>query len=235
MYEPKSELTEEDRWDLLRNLSAMVELPLQILGLLWLALLVLDLTTGLGDVAVLSLYAIWIVFILDFLLRFLIAPRKKQFILSNWLGLIGLSVPALRVLAIFRAARIVQSIRFIRAARLARVLTSTSRALTSVRLFLGQRQLGLVLASTAAVTLAGAAGIYGLEGEPASEESGIRSFPDALWWSAMMITSVGSDYWPVTWEGRVLAWMMAVYALGIFGYVAAYLASTFLKSPQAHP
>lgn len=57
------------------------------------------------------------------------------------------------------------------------------------------------------------------------ERSGLTSYWEALWWTAMIMTTIGSDYWPKTAEGRVLAFLLSVYAFAIFGYITAALAS----------
>jgi voltage-gated potassium channel len=50
----------------------------------------------------------------------------------------------------------------------------------------------------------------------------------ALWWSAMRIITAGSDYWPLTPEGRGLAFLLAVFGYAIFGYVTATIATFFI-------
>jgi voltage-gated potassium channel len=44
----------------------------------------------------------------------------------------------------------------------------------------------------------------------------------------MMMTTLGSSYWPVTAEGRVLAFLLALYAFTMFGYITATLATFFI-------
>lgn len=44
----------------------------------------------------------------------------------------------------------------------------------------------------------------------------------------MVMTTMGSDYFPKTPEGRVLCFMLAVYAFAIFGYVTATIATFFV-------
>lgn len=44
----------------------------------------------------------------------------------------------------------------------------------------------------------------------------------------MLLTTIGSDYWPRTVEGKLLTLGLSLYALGILGYVAASLASFFV-------
>ena len=44
----------------------------------------------------------------------------------------------------------------------------------------------------------------------------------------MIMTTMGSEFWPQTAEGRVLCVLLALYAFGVFGYVTAALASFFV-------
>jgi voltage-gated potassium channel len=53
-----------------------------------------------------------------------------------------------------------------------------------------------------------------------------------LWWTAMVMTTLGSDYWPRTAEGPALCFLLAVYALAVWRYITASLA-TFLVGRDA--
>ena len=44
----------------------------------------------------------------------------------------------------------------------------------------------------------------------------------------MIMTTMGSQYWSQTAEGRVLCVFLALYAFGVFGYVTAALATFFV-------
>lgn len=44
----------------------------------------------------------------------------------------------------------------------------------------------------------------------------------------MLLTSIGSEYWPQTAEGRVLCFLLSLYGFAVFGYVTAVLASFFI-------
>jgi voltage-gated potassium channel len=44
----------------------------------------------------------------------------------------------------------------------------------------------------------------------------------------MLMTTMGSDYWPQTPEGRVLCLLISMYALAVFGYLTASIASFFI-------
>ncbi len=74
------------------------------------------------------------------------------------------------------------------------------------------------------VTFGGAAGMYGLEkGNP-----GFTNYGMALWWTAMRVITAGSEFNPVTPEGRGLNFMLAIYGFAMFGYVTATLATFFI-------
>ncbi len=100
----------------------------------------------------------------------------------------------------------------------------------------GTEVLGQFLPSLCdAVVFVGAAGMFAFENDNADGRG--LDYPAALWWTAMMVTTIGSDYWPQTVEGRVLCLVLALYAFAVFGYVAATLSSFFIErdaeSPQA--
>jgi voltage-gated potassium channel len=59
-------------------------------------------------------------------------------------------------------------------------------------------------------------------------DASISSYGEAVWWTAMIMTTMGSEYWPRTVEGRTLGWLLAVYAFAIFGYITATIASYFV-------
>ena len=44
----------------------------------------------------------------------------------------------------------------------------------------------------------------------------------------MLLTTIGTDYWPRSLEARLLTLFLSLYALAILGYVAASLAAFFI-------
>jgi voltage-gated potassium channel len=90
-----------------------------------------------------------------------------------------------------------------------------------------RRGFGYVLALTVVVTLVGAAGMYAFESGPRGGRA-LHDYGTALWWTAMVMTTMGSEYWPQTAEGRVLCLLLALYAFAVFGYVTAMLATFFI-------
>ena len=162
---------------------------------------------------------------LNFALEFTLAPRKGDYFKRNWLTAISLLVPALRIFRIFRVFRVLRLARAGRGLRLLRVVSSLNRGMHALGASLSRRGFGYVLALTLLVTFAGAAGMYAFENEA---PEGLRSYGEALWWTAMIMTTMGSQYWPQTGEGRVLCVFLALYAFAVFGYVTATLATFFV-------
>ena len=61
-------------------------------------------------------------------------------------------------------------------------------------------------------------------------ESRLDSFPDALWWAVVTVTTVGyGDVVPVTEAGRALALVLMIGGVALFGALTANLASTFMR------
>ncbi len=231
---PAEAVTPEDRHAALRELEDWLEEPVEWLGLVWLVLLVVEFLWGLNTLLEALVYAIWAVFILEFGLRLLLAPDRPAFLRRNWLTIISLLLPALRVLAVLRTVRLARLARGLRGTQLVRLVGTLNRSMRSLRAFLGRRKFGYMVALTGLVTVAGAAGMWSLE-NAAEVAGGFEDFGDALWWTAMLMTTVGSDYWPQTPEGRTLTVLLALYAFSVFGYLTASLATFFIGREAASP
>jgi voltage-gated potassium channel len=232
-----------ERWAILKSIIRLTEQPMLILSLVWLALVVLDLMQGLNRPLQIASLAIWILFILDFLLQFIVAPHKWAYLRRNWLTGISIVLPAFKVFSVFRAFR---ALRVIRAGGMVRglgLLTSIRRSLQSLGRTLGRRGFGYVFALTMLCVFLGAAGMYHFENPSAlvaagygnATNMGLHSYAEALWWTAMLITTMGSDYWPKTPEGRMLCLGIAVFAFTVFGYLTATLASHFIRTDEEKP
>jgi voltage-gated potassium channel len=215
-----------EREEILETLEDWFETPLLILGLIWLALLVIEFIWGLSPFLETVSNVIWIIFVVDFVVKFTLAPRKLEYLKNNWLTVIALLLPALRIFRIFRVVRVAQAARFARGLRLVRVITTLNRGMRALGASMERRGFGYVIALTAIVLAAGAAGMYAFESE---SEGGLRNYGESLWWTAMLLTSIGSDYFPKTSEGRILCLLLAIYGFCIFGYVTATLATFFVE------
>jgi voltage-gated potassium channel len=170
--------------------------------------------------------AIWAVFILDFTLKLALAPAKARFLRRNWLAALALIVPALRLVRVLAVLRVVT---VMGGGQLLMVIGTVNRTMNALRVSLGRRQVAFVFSLTTVVLLLGAAGMLRLEPHATTPQvQGFTGYGDALWWTAMLMTTIGSAYWPQTPAGRILAFLLSLYSLAVFGYITAALASFFV-------
>jgi voltage-gated potassium channel len=210
------------RNQLLRSVERITETPLMILGFVWLGLLMLELLNRSTAFLESAGIVIWIIFIFDFIVRFLLAPVKIKYLKSNVITIISLVVPAVRL---FRLIHIVRLIRLSRSLRLIKVIGSINRGMRVLALTMQRRGFGYVLMLSVIVFFVGGAGMFAFE---RNVNVGFSSYGTSLWWTAMVIISMGTENWPKTPEGRTLSFLIAVYGYAVFGYVTATIATFFI-------
>jgi len=229
-----SQVPEAERLGALEQFQAWIEKPMVVLAFIWLALLIIEFVRGLNTVFQAIVTAIWIIFIAEFILEFILAPRKTVYLRNNIITAVSLFIPGLRIFRFTRFFRFLRLARTMRGLTLIRVISSINRSMNELRVFMGSRGFGYVLISTLTVTFAGAAGMLAFErAEPGGQ--GLQDYGDAIWWTAMILTTLGSQYWPRTPEGRVLGFLISLYAFAVFGYFTALLASFFVGRRPASP
>jgi voltage-gated potassium channel len=152
---------------------------------------------------------IWAIFAIDLAVKVIVAPERVRYLRHHWLEVLVVAVP------------------FFRPLRIVRLFIFGSRAFFQVRRlvsvdYLLVYALGMVIIAATVVTSV-----------ETGDGSSITSFPDALWWSWVTVTTVGyGDMFPVTLTGRVIATMLMLVGIGLFGGLTANLASLLLKSDQ---
>jgi voltage-gated potassium channel len=164
------------------------------------------------------------VFIIDFGIRLNKAESKLAFLKWGWIDLIA-SIPNLRILRVGRLVRILRVIRLLRAIR-------TTHKITSL-LLKDKIQTGVasVLLSAFLLIMFCAVGI--LICEQQDPEANIKTAGDAVWWSVTTVTTVGyGDKYPVTAEGRIVAMILMVAGIGLFGILSGLAASFFIGSRE---
>ena len=103
---------------------------------------------------------------------------------------VSLALPALRLLRLVRVLRVARVAGAVRGVRLARLLSTINRGMRMLSLGFRRRGLGYLIVVTALVAITGAAGMYRFE----LDAPGGAGFPDygtALWWTAMLLTTMG--------------------------------------------
>jgi len=81
---------------------------------------------------------------------------------------------------------------------------------------------------------AGAAGMLHFEGN-VEDDQGIHTYLRALWWTAMQLSNMGSGYVIRTTGGRIVDLSVSIYAVAIFGYMTALLASLLIDREVKDP
>ncbi|HEX2966913.1 MAG TPA: ion transporter [Syntrophorhabdaceae bacterium] len=221
----------KQRDNLLDEFHDWVNTPMIVLGFVWLSLVILDLLTGIPRWLSIVNTIIWIIFILDFLVEIFLASDKIKYLNQNWLVALSLFIPALRIFRILRFIRVIRFASAARGLRFLTIMTSLNRGMKALRATMRRRGLGYIIALTILITFTGAAGMYAFENGLARA---FDSYWSSLWWTAMIMTTMGSQDWPQTQAGQLLCLFLAVYAFAIFGYVTGNLASFFIGRDSKH-
>ncbi len=214
----------ERRESLRERLDRYLDLPLALASILMVLIAVIELGGEVeepwrGRLAVLG-WSLWGLFFAEFVAKFVLAPNKRAYLKRHPLDVLVLLVPFLRFLRLLRVLRVT------RALPVFRLLVFGGRGSEAALTLLRRRRLGQLALVSVLVVLIGAAAGYVLEtGAP---DGTITSFGDALWWSATLVTTVGSELHPVTAGGRLLGFFLMLYAVGVFSYFIASIASVLV-------
>ncbi len=168
-------------------------------------------------------YAVCAVFLLDFFVCLRQAKNRWRYLVTwGWLDLLSV-IPMDMAFRVARSSRIIRVVRLLRALRVARNL---------LRVLAMQRaQSGLMLAGVVTLVTLTLASVAILQVEH-DAQSNIKDAEDAIWWSISTMTTVGyGDRYPVTSEGRLVASLLMITGVGLFGTLSGLLAAWFV-APQ---
>ena len=146
----KGTLSTADCKERLRRISSLSDKVMALLGFLWLALFLLELTRPLTRPLVLLSTAFYAIFLGDFILRLATAGDKWRYLRKNWLLALCLIVPALRFLRVLSV---------LRGAGFLVTIASATRGMHGLGAALRRRGFLYVVVFTIIVTLVSAAGI----------------------------------------------------------------------------
>ena len=220
----------ERRENLREKLDRYLDLPLALASLALVLIAIIQLGGEVeppwdGRMEVLG-WALWGLFFVEFAVKFVLAPNKRRYVTRRWLDVLVLLVPFLRFLRLLRVLRVTRSFPVFR------LLVFGGRGSSATLALLRRRRLGQLALISAMVVLIGAALGFILEqGAPGAQ---LRTFGDALYWSATIVTTVGSELYPVTPGGRILAFFLMLYAVGVFSYFIASIATVFVGLDAEH-
>ncbi len=170
-------------------------------------------------------WGITAVFALEFAVRIGVAPSRRQYLKEHWLDLVAI-IPFFRISRLARLARVARLLRLLLLVRFFRDLDTTLRHMKGIG-----RQLAfakfLVATAVVVVTAAGVAALAERGVNPT-----MASYPAALWWAVVTVTTVGyGDVIPITTTGKLAA---AVIMVGGFATWSLFVASvvTYFMTPR---
>ena len=213
-----------------------IELPMIFLSFIWFCILILELVNGPSFVLSGLGTSIWVLFILYFAMRLATVANKINLLKQNWLFVLAILVTSLRFSPFLQSFPLIRVLTATFGIQMIWIFASAFVGMRILRRKIGHRGSGYVLALTFVVLFAGAAGMLHFEGGVKDPE-GIHTYWRALWWTAMQLTNMGSGYVIRTTGGRIICLGISIYAVVIFGYITALLASFLIdreiKEPKA--
>jgi len=210
---------------MLDHFERATEPVLFALALVTIPLIVLPHVLELPDRALVGIeiadWAIWGVFLVNYVVRLTLTDHRGRFVLREWPDLLIILVPLLRPLRLLRSTR---ALRLLRLGRLAGYL---AKSVQSALRLLSRHHLGFVMMVAAVVVIGAAAVVWAVE---EGDGTGIESFTDGLWWAIVTVTTVGyGDLYPSTPVGRATAVVLMLLGIAIFGVVTANIAAFFVE------
>lgn len=167
--------------------------------------------------------AICLMLFTDFSWRFARATSKLAFMRWGWLDLLA-CIPAIEMLRWGRLFRILRVVKLLIALRSFRALLD--------QFLHKRRQAGMASALVLTIVVITFASIGMLLVEHAPD-SNIKTAEDALWWALVSITTIGyGDRYPVTDAGRIIATVLMICGIGLFGTLSGVAASFFLGTDE---
>jgi voltage-gated potassium channel len=170
----------------------------------------------LGAVDVLE-WVLTLVFVVEFSTRLIAARRWQSYLRAHWPDALAL-MPAIRGIRLLRLLRVL---------RFARLFSGMYRATSSHGRLSGHRDFVGLMTSWVGVGLICTIALYSAELDAA--QASIRSPFDAVWWGVGALTTVGSDLFPVTVEGKLAAIALMIVGAFLFAAVTATMTSLLIR------
>ena len=158
-----------------------------------------------------------LIFLADIIVRWRREKWAASFWRWGWIDLLA-SIPFDPAFRSLQAIRIYRFIRFIRVMKKLNTLTSGT-SLNEKLLALPGIAVVMVFFSTMLM----------VEVERNAPNATIKTGGDALWWALTTVTTVGyGDTYPVTTEGRIIASVMMLIGIALFGSMSAIVTSKLI-------
>ena len=205
------------RHDLVDEIERVTKYPLALLGIAWLVIAIVVLTKDLNGSAstalVGSLFVLWAIALVEYVVRLAVTPDRRGYLKRRWVEPATVVVPPLQGWHLVGMEKVSLL-----------VYEGELRAETILK----HHSLFRVLIAAAGTLFLGAWLV--LLFEENAKGSNIHSYPDALWWAIVTVTTVGyGDRYPISAGGRAVAVVLMLVGIGLIGVLTATVASVFVK------
>jgi voltage-gated potassium channel len=205
------------RSDLVYDIERVTRYPMAVLGVAWLVIAIViggaDVTGTAPTVLVAILFALWVILLAEYAIRLVITPDRRGYLRRRWVE------PATVIVPPFQGWHLVG---------IEKTSLVVHEGALRVEAVLKHHSLFRVLIAATGTLFAGAWLV--LLFEEKAKGSNIHSYPDALWWAIVTVTTVGyGDRYPTTAGGRAVAVVLMLVGIGLIGVLTATVASVFVK------
>ncbi len=205
------------RHDLVDDIERVTKYPMALLGVAWLVIAIIIVTTNVNASAstglVGTLFVLWAILLVEYTIRLVVTPDRRGYLRRRWAEPATVVVPPLQgwhLVGIEKMCLLIHE------------------GALSVAAILKHHSLFRVLIAAAATLIVGAWLV--LLFEENAKGSNIHNYPDALWWAIVTVTTVGyGDRFPTTEGGRAVAVILMLVGIGLIGVLTATVASVFIK------
>jgi voltage-gated potassium channel len=205
------------RHDLVDRIERATRFPLTILGVAWLVIGIVVLTSKangkVSTALVATLFVLWVILLVEYLVRLVVTPDRRGYVARRWVEPATVVMPPLQgwhLVGIEKMSLLIHE------------------GELRVEAILKHHSLFRVLIAAAGTLFLGAWLV--LLFEENAKGSNIHTYPDAVWWAIVTVTTVGyGDRYPVTAGGRIVAAILMLVGIGLIGVLTATVASVFIK------
>jgi voltage-gated potassium channel len=205
------------RHDLVDDIERVTKYPLALLGVAWLVVGIIALTRhvhGKTSIVLVSLlFGLWAIALLEYAIRLVITPDTRGYLRRRWVEPVTVVVPPLQGWHLVGIEKMTLLIH---------------EAELRTEAILRHHSLFRVLIAAAGTLFLGAWLVLLFERD--QPDGNIHSYPQALWWAIVTVTTVGyGDKYPVSAGGRIVATVLMLIGIGLIGVLTATVASVFVK------
>ena len=205
------------------NKRVIYEFIFCLLAIVSVVLAIMDITDGLTPILALIDYAIWVIFVADYIIRFFISQEKLRFMRQNILDLIAI-LPFNSAFRAFRTLKLLKVLKLTKLSKTFRMFAVLGRFTHKFKQFLDTNGFKYMLLVAGFFILIGGSLISIFEN---------ITFFDGIWWAFVTTTTVGyGDISPTSIGGRIVACILMIVGIGLVGSLTSTITSYFIQNPQ---